>query len=112
MLVAEKISKKVSLSGAYNIGPFERKFKVRDIIKIIWKHYKIKRPVPIEKSKKFKEKEFLSLNSNKAKKVFGYNQIIYLPTAIDLTLKWYEGYFKKIPINKLIKNDLKKFFKF
>ena len=111
LLSAEKIHINPLLSGPYNIGPIGREYQVKDIIKLFRKHYNFNEKLVYLSKNVLKEKKKLSINSKKAIKKLGYRNIISFTYAMNLTFNWYDKYFEKKSIKKLIQSDLKKFFK-
>ena len=112
LLVAENVFKNPNLSDAYNIGPFGKKHKVEEILRLFFRLKNLKLKNFNRKYDSFKEARILFIDSSKAQKKLKYKQIISFKESLDLTFNWYEGYFKKKSIKSLIQNDLKKYFRF
>jgi len=95
-LIADKIyTKKDNNFDAWNIGPIkEKKFNVRDIIKLVIKRLDKKIKVRIGKTN-ILEKKYLQLDTKKIYKKFNIKNKINTFNAIKITVDWYLNFFKK-----------------
>ena len=79
----------------FNFGPNHKKnYSVLDVIKIFqtkWKSASWK----IKSSNDFYESNLLKLNSNKAKKLLKYCNILSFYETVSLTAEWYNTYYEK-----------------
>lgn len=96
MLIAKKTSfKKNNNFNTWNIGPVnEKKFNVRDIIKMVEKRLGKKIKVKVIRSN-ILEKKYLQLNVKKTYNKFKIKNKINTLEAINMTTEWYLNFFKK-----------------
>jgi len=113
ILVAEKIykNKKLTNLNSLNFGPKSNHLlSVKEITKMILK--KLNNSVNIihkHRKYEFSEKKFLALNSNLAKKTLGWSSKLNAQESINLTLDWYQEYFKKNDMYKYSCKQIKNY---
>lgn len=102
---------KKELNGeSFNFGPKNNSHI--DVMTILKKFKKIYPDLKfsISKNKATLEKNFLSLNSEKAINKLGWNPKLSIDESIKLTSDWYYYYYKNKDINKLSKSQIYSFF--
>tara|TARA_B100001939_G_scaffold244227_1_gene211641 strand:- start:302 stop:1402 length:1101 start_codon:yes stop_codon:yes gene_type:complete len=94
----------------FNFGPNHKKnYSVLDVIKIFQKKWK-SASWKIENNKDFYESNLLKLNSNKAKKILKYSNILSFHKTVSLTAEWYNAYYeKKVNMYDYSIDQIKKF---
>ena len=107
IILSYNLSKNKNLNGqSFNFGPkFHEVATVKKILKLsikYWDNAKIK----IYNDNFFKEDKLLRLNSLKAKKILNWQKILDVNKTIELTMKWYKGFYNKKNISTLIDNDI------
>ena len=98
--------------GSFNFGPKINEVatvkKVLQISKKYWKEAEFK----IYKEKFFKEDDLLRLNSLKAEKILKWKKILSLEKTIELTMTWYNNFYKKdVKVSDLLNRDINYFLK-
>lgn len=110
LILAKKnyLSKTSKYGGAYNFGPRVSECKtVYKVVKEFSKHWETKVIFKSNK-KKFKETEYLFLNSAKAKSELGWSSSYSLKETIQKTCNWYKNfYFNKKHIYELSIQEIK-----
>ena len=106
------LSKNKKYETAYNFGPKSSECKsVKYVIKEFSKNWDT-RVIFGNNIKKFKEANYLFLNSKKAKKELNWQSLYSLKKSIRRTINWYkEFYFNKANIFKYSLNEVKESFK-
>ena len=80
----------------WNFGPNINNIKsVKEIAVKCLKLWDTKKKILFKKNKKFKEVNFLMLNSNKAKKELSWKSKLDFNDTIKLTIDWYKAFHKK-----------------
>ncbi len=98
--------------GSFNFGPKINEIatvkKVLQISQKYWKGSKFK----FYKEKFFKEDPLLRLNSIKAKKILRWKKILSLEKTLELTMTWYNDFYKNnVKVSELLNRDINYFLK-
>ena len=105
--LALAIERETDLQGGWNFGPeIKDVASVKDIVETTLKLgfvTKVEYTAP-----KFHEAKFLQLNNTKAKHL-NWSPVWSAQESIELTLKWYKGYYEGVSATELIDNDLKQY---
>ena len=101
ILLAKKLSENKNLHGeVFNFGPnIKSNYKVIDILnkmKRFWKNASWK----IKKRKLFYESSLLKLNSNKARKILKWKNVLTIDRTIKMTIEWYLNFYNKKPMKE------------
>lgn len=105
--LALAIEEEVNLQGGWNFGPNEK--DVASVKEIVEKTKKLGFVTKVEYTDpKFHEAKFLQLNNVKAKQL-NWSPVWSAQESIELTLKWYKGYYEGVSVTELIDNDLKQY---
>tara|TARA_A100000164_G_scaffold379145_1_gene422666 strand:+ start:2748 stop:3794 length:1047 start_codon:yes stop_codon:yes gene_type:complete len=106
LILAEKMHKKKVLGGDWNFGPDNsQNANVKEISQKFSRFWNSK--VKISKTKdKFKEADFLRLDSTKSKEKLGWNSIWDLDKSLKETFLWYEMKLANKNIYKFSKEQL------
>jgi CDP-glucose 4,6-dehydratase len=113
LLLAEKLTASNLHERAYNFGPSPLdQVTVKQIVFEVESHLGIKTsPSPMINSMKpkYKESEFLLLNSKLAETKLNWKSQIRWEQAIDMTVSWYKKYYQGMKAGELIAMDIKNF---
>jgi len=94
LLARQLYEGKREFSGAWNFGPSSKNYvTVEELIRIAFKilkkgSYKIKRDLNKH------EVRVLKLDSSKSKEILGWQSLLSIKTVLELTLDWYQAYYK------------------
>lgn len=110
LLLAQKISKNVNLSGPYNFGPLNKKqYSVLDIINI-GKNYFENSKISIQRKKiKFHQTKFLHLNTKKSKDILNFYPRWNTIKSIETTMRWYKKFYLGEDCKKLCISDISEY---
>jgi len=99
--LCEKLYENKDYSGAWNFGPNNQKITVKEIAKKIIKisNSKIKIKINYKRNNFFREKNFLALNSKKAKKYLGWKNKWNIDKTIEQIVNWHLNSSKKNIVN-------------
>jgi len=111
LLLAISLKKKNKNNEAFNFGPrLSNNHNVLKLVKEIKKNFpRFKWKVFKNQNKKKYESSLLKLNSNKAKKILGWQNKLSFFETVKLTSDWYLGFFNKKNIFNLSINQIKKY---
>ena len=106
IIINKKFNNKKMYS--YNLGIFNNKnYPVKDILNSFENYFGKINKTYLKKS--FLEKNYLSINSKKIFFDLKFKNIINFKMSNKLTCEWYDSYFKKFDMNKITKNQIKKY---
>lgn len=80
-------------SGSWNFGPKKIGLKAIELTRLIKKNKSYKDLKIKVVRNKYKENHFLSLNTEKSKKLLKFDNIILTNEMVSITLDWYEKYY-------------------
>ena len=110
LFLAFNLHKKKRLTNgeSFNFGPnFIKNYSVIELLKE-FKRYLPKLSWKLDKQKiKLKEANLLNLNSNKAKKILKWKNILSFNETVKMTASWYEDYFHNKDMKKISRNQIK-----
>jgi len=111
LLAKKSYEKPKKIFGAWNFGPnFKDTTSVKTIIymmeKISKKKIKIK-----TKNSEFKEKKYLSLNTQKSREKLKWKKKISLVNMLKFTFDWYKCYQNKKDLKKITYNQINNYFR-
>ena len=107
LILAEKLWKNQSLSGAYNFGPNSSDRKtVRELIQQTKGFYEKRRVVWGSSKRGPAEARVLALNNSKAKKQLGFHPVWGFQQAVGRTFDWYADQSKGGDARKLCLEDI------
>lgn len=111
LLIAKKLfENKKNYNGSWNFGPsVQETMKVKDIVKLFFKHLNFKRKLIIKKGK-FKETNLLKLNSSKALNILRWKNKWNMKQSILKTAKWYECFLENKDIRKISLVQIEEYF--
>ena len=111
LLIAKKLfENQKNYNGSWNFGPsVQETMKVKDIVKLFFKHLNFKRKLIIKKGK-FKETNLLKLNSSKALNILRWQNKWNMKQSILKTAKWYECFLKNKDIRKISLVQIEEYF--
>ena len=96
----------------WNFGPNINNIKsVKEIANKSLKLWNIKKRILFRNDKKFKEVNFLMLNSNKAKKEIFWKPKLNFNDTMKLTVDWYKSFHKNENLEEVTKQQIHFFFK-
>ena len=106
-----KKNKKIN-GNSFNFGPkINEVATVKKVLQISQKYWKESK-FQIYKEKFFREDPLLRLNSLKAQKILKWKKILSLEKTIELTMSWYNNFYKKnSKANDLLDRDINYFLK-
>lgn len=107
------LKKNKNINGnSFNFGPkINEVATVKKVLKISQKYWK-KAKFKIYKENFFKEDHLLRLNSKKANKILKWKKILSLEKTLDLTMTWYNHFYKKdTKVSNLLNRDIDYFLK-
>ena len=112
ILLAEKLYKaKREFSGAWNFGPHNKNYlTVEELIKRALKILK-RGSYGIKKDYGKHEAQLLKLDSNKAKKLLGWQSQLDIETILEFTFNWYKAFYEKKNIIDLTNQQINSFLK-
>ena len=110
VLIANNMNNDKVNFQSFNFGPGKKgTISVKDFIEIFSYNSKIRNKIKI-KINTFKENEFLSLNSNKSKKILKWKNLYSLSSGINESISWYINYYNKnIEVDLFSKQIIKNF---
>jgi CDP-glucose 4,6-dehydratase len=109
MMLAEKLSQNwENYSSAWNFGPnYDVKFSVSDIVEKLNHVF----PVIVHKEEsKFKETNFLSIDSSKSAKSLGWKPLFNTVESVELTLEWYQAFVENRDVHALTSHQIERYF--
>jgi len=106
------LQKNKNINGSsFNFGPkFNEIATVKKILQISQKYWKNAK-FEFYKEKFFKEDHLLRLNSIKAEKVLKWKKILSTEKTLELTMSWYNKFYKNSDVNNLLDNDINYYLK-
>ena len=109
-LIKNKLKKNIQPN--WNFGPDVKNIKsVKEIVLKSLKYWNIKKKFIFKKNKKFREVNFLMLNSKKAYKEIKWKPKLNFDDTIRLTVEWYKSYYNKKNLEKITKKQIEFFLK-
>jgi CDP-glucose 4,6-dehydratase len=109
ILLAEKLSQDgENYSSAWNFGPnYDSKFSVSDIVDKMNHVF----PVTVHKEiSKFKETNFLSIDSTKSAKYLGWKPRFNTVESVELTIEWYQAFVENRDVHTLTLKQIERYF--
>jgi len=109
ILLAEKLSQDwETYSSAWNFGPnYDVQFSVLDIVDKLNHVF----PVVVHKEKsKFKETNFLSIDSTKSANALGWKPRFNTLESVELTVEWYQALVENRDVHMLTSNQIERYF--
>ncbi len=107
-LIKKKLKKNIKPN--WNFGPNIKNIKsVNDLVVKSIQYWKIRKNLTYKKKKKFKEVNFLMLNSRKANKELNWKTKLNFSDTIRLTVEWYKSYKNKENLEKITKKQIEFF---
>jgi len=107
-LMSNKLNNKILPN--WNFGP---NFKnIKSVNEILIKSLELwgkKKKIVFKNNKKFKEVNFLMLNSNKAKKEISWRPKLNFNDTMKLTVDWYKSFYKKENLESITKKQIEFF---
>lgn len=109
-LMSNKLNSKIVPN--WNFGPNIKNIKsVNEILNKLLKLWGQKKKIIFKNNKKFKEVNFLMLNSNKAKKEISWRPKLNFSDTMKLTVDWYKSFYKKENLESITKKQIEFFLK-
>ena len=109
-LMSNKLNNKILPN--WNFGPNFKNIKsVNEILAKSLKLWGKKKKIVFKNNKKFKEVNFLMLNSNKAKKEISWRPKLNFNDTMKLTVDWYKSFYKKENLETITKKQIEFFLK-
>jgi CDP-glucose 4,6-dehydratase len=109
-LMTSKLSNKIVPN--WNFGPNINNIKsVKEITKKSLKLWNVKKNILFKNDKKFKEVNYLMLNSNKAKKEIFWKPKLNFDDTMKLTVDWYKSFHKNENLEEVTKQQIQFFLK-
>ena len=109
-LMTNKLNNKIVPN--WNFGPNINNIKsVKEIANKSLKLWNIKKRILFRNDKKFKEVNFLMLNSNKAKKEIFWKPKLNFNDTMKLTVDWYKSFHKNENLEEVTKQQIHFFLK-
>jgi len=92
-MIVKRLEQDSSISGAYNIGPYETDMlEVQQIVELFHKYYGAGTYNIVQQIHSLHEAQTLKLNNNKIKEVIGFQPRLNAATAIQWTAEWYKDH--------------------
>ena len=109
-LMTSKLNNKIVPN--WNFGPNINNIKsVKEIAKKSLKLWNVKKNILFKNDKKFKEVNYLMLNSNKAKKEIFWKPKLNFDDTMKLTVDWYKSFHKNENLEEVTKHQIQFFLK-
>jgi len=109
-LMSNKLNNKILPN--WNFGPNFKNIKsVNEILTKSLELWGKKKKIVFKNNKKFKEVNFLMLNSNKAKKEISWRPKLNFNDTMKLTVDWYKSFYKKENLESITKKQIEFFLK-
>jgi CDP-glucose 4,6-dehydratase len=109
-LMSNKLNNKILPN--WNFGPNFKNIKsVNEILTKSLELWGKKKKIVFKNNKKFKEVNFLMLNSNKAKKEISWRPKLNFNDTMKLTVDWYKSFYKKENLETITKKQIEFFLK-
>ncbi|MVX62340.1 CDP-glucose 4,6-dehydratase [Clostridium chromiireducens] len=111
LLIAEKQFGDKSFEGSYNIGPNEEGcVTTSELAEMFCNLWGSVRWINKSDANSSHEANFLKLDCSKIKNKIGWKSKLNVKEAIDLTIKWTQGYYSNSDMNKLTEKQIIKYF--
>ena len=111
LLIAEKQYENNNIADSYNIGPDVADVSTTlELVKSFNNYLQTKFVFEIKSDNGPHEANFLSLDNNLIKKVFGWEPLLDLESAIKLTVEWYQTFINKDQVVFISEDQIHRFF--